>query len=450
MRPALALVTLILATPLAAAWPVTLLAPVDPELSVRSSLLVAGALHAEGAGVFAAPVVSRAGFGDALTVTMCPDRQGQPDAACGGGAQGPQHTAARVRVLAGGIVVRAVDAEPIRLDAEAAPAALGGDNLTLNAVDLPPSLFVGGAGVVRSNGTGFLVRPLGEGAAIEVRGDEGFRTYNGTDYTLVLAGAADTFVEAGGLVLGMPDNATLTVRQAPLRVAEASLRLDGLHALLRAVVPPERADRRADIAQAYGPFQVAPALLDGVVAAAANLSLDGARRDGFLLVRVADLAVRHEAGNWTASGNATYLVEGSDLLPRPGATDRLPLVACGLLGLAAVAGRAATRRETPPRPRRVLHAAVVLAGLAFLVLVAVRALAALLGVDALADRAALSDRSEAQLLLLASGMALTAVLLVGLSAGSLARSLLSLLGRPAARAVPALAAVFVAAIFLFV
>lgn len=447
MRAPVALLLLLLAAPTAAAWAAQVGAPVDGELSLRSSLLVSGALHANATGaVFGAPLVERGGFGDSLTVQYCPD--GATGTSLTAGCPGGETTTeARLRILGGGMVVVPGPDAPVTLEAAAGPGVLGGANLSINAVRPGGALFAAGPVEIHAEGATFLVRPLGKDASLEVRGSEGFRTYNGTSFTLRLTGAEGAFLETRGGFLGLAGG-EVRVERAPLPVAEREIRLEELFELMRAVVPPEKADRRADLAQAFGPFQVVPALLNGVVAAQRNLTLEGAPAEGFALVRIEDASLRLDGGNWTGEGNATYTVQGAGIALEPDATMGIPLVLGAALAAVAGFGRYLTARETPRRGRRVLARVVGLALAALLVLLAASLLAPTLGVNVVLQARDLSARSLVQLLLLAGGMAALAYGLVGLSCASIARSLSAWKGLPASVVFPRILGALAAALLL--
>lgn len=450
MRATALLLLLVIAAPVAGAWPASLEAPVDGELSLRTSLLAAGALHANATGApFGAPLVDRAGFGDELTVQYCPDNAAGTSltAGCPGGEV---TTAARLRVLGGGFVVIPEGDAPVRLDAPAGAAALGGANLTHNGVRPGAAVYAAGPVTMRANGTAFTVRPLGKDASLEVRGSEGFHTYNGTGYTLRLAGAEGAFVETRGGFLALPEGGELRVSRAPLPVAEREILLDELFALMRSVVPPEKADRRADLAQAFGPFQVVPALLNGVVAAQRNLTLDAEAQEEFLLVRVDDARLRAADERWTGGAEAAYTVRGASIALQPDARTGLPLALAIVLAVAAGFGRWLTVRGTPSKKRRRAGVFLGLLAAVGLGLLAASILAPALGVHVVLEARELSTRSLVQLLLLAGGVATLAYALVGLSAASLLRSLSAWRGHPASVLLPRLVGGLAAALLLVV
>lgn len=443
-RSAVVVLALLLAIPAAAAWPASLVATGE-RVSLRDSLLLAGALDASApAGVFGAPRVEGLFFGDAVVVAMCADTpDGRPTSSC---ATNETTTAARFYVHSGGVVVQPPPDAQVTLRATATAAALGGPNLTLNAVPLPPALFSGGATAVESTGDAFTLRPLGSDASIEVRGDQGFRTYNGTGYTLFVSQAEGALLEARGAFLGAREM-DVALSRAGVAAADEGIHVDELYELLRAVQPPESADRRADLAEAFGPFQLVAPLLDGAAAARANLTLDGEPQDGFVFLRVEDLRLSRADDAWQGSGNASYIVADDVLTPRPGATTSVPLVVSILLVAGAVVGRVLTDRKAAQRPRRRLAWLLRLGGLALMAGIASAFLAPLLGFSPLLDVASLGARSRVQLALLALGMALAAYAAVGLPAESLARSAYAWRDRP--RAVVVAALVGLAATLLF-
>lgn len=448
---ALVLLILVLGAPTASAWRADVLQPFSGEPTLRSSLLLAGDLNATAPGApYGAPLVQRAGFGDQLTIQFCPD---QPEGAAAldptRAACTATHTEARLRVLAGGmIVVPQVDAN-VTLDVPAGTAALGGVNMSLNRFPAGPGIYAGGDVRVRAEGSAFILRPLGgANASLEVRSREGFQVYNGTSYTLRLQGAEGAFLEARGAFLVLPEGSRVAMARAPVRVAEAGLGLEDLFRLQRALVEPELADRRADLTEAFGPFQVVPALLDGALAARANLTLNGEPRTGFTLLSLDDLTLAPEGGNWTGSGNATYVVLDDTVSPEPGHRTSLPLVGPALLLVVALAARWLTPRQTPPRSRRVLAFATSLACLLLVAVLGAWIVGLTLGIDPLQQRDDLSLRSQVQLGLLVLGMLLLAHLWVGLAARSLARSILAGAHRPAAVVAPIVVGYLACALFL--
>jgi hypothetical protein len=450
----IAILLTILLAPVASAWAVDLETPIDPELSVRTSLLLSGAVNATATGaVYGAPIAERAGFGRGLTVEHCADRatETENNVAQQSGASDrcdEPLTGALVRVLAGGLIAMPGPGARVTLVAPAATAALGGANLTLNTFPAGPGLFVGGAARVDVEGTTFLVRGLGKNASIEVRADQGFRIYNGTAFTLRISGAEGAFLESTGLFVALGEDARVRVERAPTAVAEATLDVQDLHRLLRAIVTPDKLDRRADLATAFGPFQVVPVLLNGVVAGSRNVTLGGAVLDGFTLVRITDVALTPGEGNWTARGNATYAVISDAIVQRPGATPRMPVLLLALFAAGAFAARVATHRAWIPRRRRLATWGIRLTGAILLVLLASSQVEAVFGVDALAERSILSARSRTQLWLLVLGMAALAYASVGVATTSLAKSAFSSRKQSAAL-VPAALGVLAALLFLW-
>lgn len=437
---------LLLLVPTAGAWGFQWESGSD-DVSLTDSPLVAGALRVQATGGrFGSPQVDVVAFGRALRVEMCPDSAGEPSSApnC---PDGEITTEASLFVLAGGFVVVPASDAAVTLDAPAAAGALGGPNVTVNRVTLGPAAYVGGASVMEAEGDRFDLRPVGEGTSIEVRGDQGFRRYNGTAYTLRLQGAEGAHVESRLSYMGGQD-LSVEVRRAPLGAAERGILVDDLFRVVRSVQPPESADRRADLAEAFGPFQLVPALLNGGVAGRANVTLDGEARDGFTFVRVDDLRLGSNLSRWSGAGNATYLVEGDVISTRPGAGARFPLAVPVILVGLALLGRAVTLREAPPRGRRRLAALARVLGFVLLALVAAAMLSPLLGFSPLLDGDELAQRSRVQFALVVAGMAAVAYLGIGLPVESLMRTAFAQRARPAAVAWPA--AIGVAAALGFV
>lgn len=427
----------ILCVPFAAAWEASFVST-PSEVGLRESLLVAGALDARaigGAGTFGAPRVDLVAFDVPADINVCLDQAGeaQTDPGCAGEVT----RAARLYVLAGGIVARPLGEGELVLRSDATAAALGGPNVTINQVPVGPGAYSGGRTTLVANASGFLVRPIQPLASIEVRGAEGFRTYNGSAFTMFVTNVSQARVEGTGAFLGGP-GLDVNVTRAGLRRAEAGIRVGDLYALLREIQPPERADRRADLADAFGSFQLVPALLDGAVAGRTNLSMNGAPRAEFTLVRVADFRAGHDGVNWTGSGNASYLIEGEVLAPRPGASIGFPLVIPLLLAAAAIAARVMTPRAAARRARRAAALLVRAGGLALLGSITAAALAPLLGFSPLLDARVLEARSRVQLALLVAGMVATAWFAVGLPGESLARSAFAWRERPRALLIPVL------------
>lgn len=447
-RAMLALVVLLLA-PLASAWEVSLVAQ-PAGASLRESLLVAGALSANGTGgTFGAPQAERLLFDVPVSVQHCPDQAGDPQTAsnCPGGEA---LTGVRFYVHAGGVVVQAPPDAPATLDAPATAAAFGGPEVVVNRWSVGPGVYAGGESVVVANGTGFVVRPVGSGASIELRGNEGFRIYNGTAYTLAVAapdGAAfEARLEARGAFLAGEVEARVT--RAPLREAESSLVVDDLYALLRGVQPPERADRRADASETFGLFQLVPGLVNGAAAARANLTLNGETREDFTFVRLTSANFSYTGTHWYGAGDARYMLDGDVLASRPDIDPRFPVVVPLVLVAAAFAGRALTHRARPLRKQRRIAGALRAAGLALLVLVAAWRLTPLLGFSPLLDFADLALRSRVQLALLVLGMVASAYLAIGFPAESVVRSAFAWRERPRAIIVASLAGIVATLVFL--
>lgn len=437
---------LLLLLPTALAWEARFVSA-PAEASLTESLLLAGAVNAtapEG-GYFGAPFADRLLFDQPVSIQYCPDRAGEPqmDAQC---PQAEALTGARVYVLAGGLVAQSPTGA-IELTTRATAAALGGPNVTLNEFAVGAALYVGGQTVVKATGGALVVRPLLSEASIELRGDQGFRTYNGTAYTLLVSGFDESTLEARGAFVAAPA-LDVHLARAGTRSAETDLRVDDLYDTLRALQPPERADRRTTVTGAFGFFQIVPALLDGAAAARTNLTLNDAPRDDFTFVRLEDGRFSHEDGNWTGSGNATYMLDGEVLVPRPGAGVRFPiLIPIALIGLAVLA-RAFTPRSAPRRSRRYLAASIRVGGLLALCFLVGSTLAPLLGFSPLVDAASLTLRSRVQLALLVVGMVASAYAAIGFPAESLARSVFAWREQPRATLVPA--AVGLAATLIFI
>lgn len=441
---ALALAALLLA-PTAGAWAATMHAAAT-DASLRDSLLVAGSLRAVGSeGLFGAPVADRLTFDAPVTVRHCPDQGGnpQPDGNCPGGEL--TH-GARLYFRSGGFVAHAPQAT-LALDAPATAGALGGTNVTLNEFVMPPGLYVGGNATVDVEGASLALRPLRSASSIEVRGDEGFRTYNGTALTLYITGFSAATLDAHGVFVAAPD-LSVTIGRAGLVPAERDLRVFDLYTLLSDLQPPEKADRRAAIPGAFGPFQFVPALLDGAAAKRTNLTLNDELRSDFAFLRLADARFAHDGGNWTGSGNATYLVEDDLVKLQPGRAATFPILVPILLVAAAITGRVLTDRGHPTKKRRALAHLTRIGGLVLLCFLAAATLTPLLGFSPLLDMDDLSLRSRVQLALLVFGMMLTSFLTVGFATESLARSAFAWRHRSRALLVPALLGIVAAGVFI--
>jgi len=312
-----------------------------------------------------------------------------------------------------------------------------------------PALVVGGQAHARLEGGTFLARPLGRNVSIELRGDAGIKLYNGSSWVFQVVNASVFDIEAPGAFALLATDAQIRLSRAPLATAERGTGLEDLFAELRALTPPQDADRRADLAEVFGPFQLVPALLDGTLAARSNLTLNGGARDGFTLVRAPDARLGLENASWVGQGNATLLVAGDALGPDPGSETGAPIVVPLVLAAAAIAARAFTKREATPWRKRRLLALARVGGLLVLVLLAAWTLAPLLGFHPLFDLRALSTRSRAQVLTLTAALGLVAWLGVGLSLESLARSAFAWRKRKAARWIPAAVGFVGAALFLW-
>lgn len=432
MRARALLLALLVAAPVAGAWPATIVAQVEPDLSVQSSLLLSGAIRIAAPGAsFGAIGAPDATFGDDLTVEYCPDT---PAGITAPGCAAPPAqatslgnltTAATLRIADGGFV--AIPAPDARLDlnASAAAVALGGTNVTVNLMHVGLGAYMGGAVVLDVQTTTLSIRPLGRNASIEVDGAEGARTYNGTGFTLYVTGMERAHVPTRGAYVALHEDARIEITREQIGIVERSLALDDLHAVMRAVLPGDRIDRRADLATAFGPFQVVPALLNGAIAQRRNLTLNDVLYDDFLLVRVTDMTLARAAGNWTGIGNATYVVESGTIAERPGDAHTLPLPLAGLLAVGAIAGRAFTTRTTPAKRARILQRAARAAAATILVTVAIGTVTDVFGVSLIREYADLSPRARAQLGLLALGAAALAYALAGIAVSSLTRSALA-------------------------
>ncbi len=461
MRPRL--VALLLAflalTPSVSAWSAEVSSPVDAALSARSSLLVAGHLVATAEGArFGAPQVQRADFGDDAIVCVrsdypdpnalpSPPRDTTDPTDC---SDGERHRAARVRVLVGGLLVTPDPSDIITFDVAAGVGALGGANLTLDGVRIGPGLFAGGASTLTAEGTTFTLRPLGEKASVEVRGMDGFKLYNGTEYTFTLTNAEGAFLEAPGGFVQLGRDDTVRVNRASMQTAERGISVDAFHRLALSIVAPDQVDRRADLVAAFGPFQVVPALLNGAVSQAQNLTLGTQFHETPLVFQVEDASFTFANNTWLGHANGTATIQDGRVSKDIDAPRGPPLLIPILLGIVAIAARAFTDRATPQRRGRMLG--WVAWGLCALILVlsAANAAARLLGANPFLDFPALSNRSRVQLMLLAVGVAATAGGLVGVSLASLVRSLLSRLGRKSAVIIPPAAGALAAFIFIWI
>ena len=440
---------LLLAMPTAGAWEASFVSR-PSAVSLAESLLLAGSVNAtapEG-GYFGAPFGATGLLFDGLVdVVYCPDQAGEPRADTQCPQNEPMTGVAAFYIHGGGIVAFAPNA-PIELTARATAAALGGPNVTLNERDLGPGLYVGGDAVVKASGNSLILRPLLGNASIELRGDQGFRTYNGTEYTLLVTGDFnETTLESRGAFVAGP-SLDVRVSRAGLALAERELVVDDLFATLRALQPPERADRRAAVAGSFGLFQLVPALLDGAAAARTNLTLNGEERGVFTFVRLEDGRFSHADGNWTGTGNANYMIDDEVVAPRPGASVRFPIVIPAVMIAAAIGARALTYRDPlKPRGRYVAHG-IRLGGVGLLALLAASTLTPVLGFSPLLDAPSLALRSRVQLALLVFGMVASAYLAVGLPSESLARSLLAWRDRPRAIVVPAVVGLLATMLFV--
>lgn len=438
---ALLLVALLAATPVAAAWPASFIA-FPNAVSLTTSLLLAGSIHATSEdAIFGSPYADKLLFDAPVDITYCPDRNGAPQTSTACPA-GETTTGAILYVRAGGLVANAPDG-PATLTARASAAALGGPNVTLNLLPLGPALYTGGETAIDATTSALLIRPLGSGASLEIRGNEGFRTYNGTTYTLLVSNLTTARLEARGAFLAS-DTLDVTLARAGLREAENALRVEDLFETLRALQPPETADRRAAISGAFGPFQLVPALLDGAAAGRANLTLNDAPQDDFAFVRLEDGRFAHNGTHWTGSGNASYMVEGDAVTPGPGAKVDFPLLIPITLIFAAIAGRIMTPRESATKARRALTWTLRTLGLILLALTTAAALTPLLGFSPILDARELTDRSRIQLALLVATIITAAYATIGFPAESITRSLLAWRARPQALIVPTLVGIVAA------
>lgn len=453
MRVGALLLAALLLAPTAAAWTAQVRQDVAPGLRLRDGLLLGGAVDARANGTAALGAADASGLfvGEGATITACPAQEGASGPTCGGRPDAP-NAHARLRVLSGGVVVWPLNPSPALLATPAGAALLGRADLRNLSQPLDvagPAIAVGGGARAHADGSDFLVRPFGRNVSLEVRGDAGIRRYNGTQHVFAVSNASGLDLEADAAFLVLGNGSEVRVARAPLARAEASTGLDDLYALLRAMSPPGDADRRADLAVAFGPFQVVPALLDGAIAARANLTLNGERQDRFVLLRAPDAAFRLDNGSWAGTGAATLFVQDDVLAPDPGSRVDPPIVLPLVLALLALAARALTPRERTAWSRRRKVAAVRALGLALLVMLAAWTLAPLLGFHPLFDLGPLALRSRFQVALLTVGLGLAAWVAVGLSLESLARSALALRRRPAARFVPVLVGLAGAALFLW-
>lgn len=424
--------------PTAAAWEATFVSS-PSEVSLAESLLLAGAIDAtapDGA-FFGAPYGVDVTFDGPVDVRVCPDQAGEPQTSpqC---AQNEDTTGVlSFYVLAGGVVAQAPNGV-VELSTRATAAALGGPNVTLNEQRIGMGIVVGGPSVITAQDDALILRPLLANASIEVRGNEGFRIYNGTAYTMFVSGSFNTTtLEARGAFLASSE-LEVRVARAGLVPAETELSVEQLFATLREIQAPERADRRAAVAGAFGPFQLVPALLDGAAAARVNLTLNGGPRGAFTFVRLEDGRFAHDGVNWTGSGNASYMVDDDAVAQSPGKAAKLPIALPIALVVLALAARYLTIREPIARRRRYVALAIRLGGLVLLSFLVASTLAPLLGFSPLLDARSLSLRSRVQLALLNFGMVAIAYVGVGLPIESLVRSLLAWRKRATAIVVPVL------------
>ena len=446
----LVLVLLLLLAPCAsAAWTARLAQEVSPGLDVGDALLLAGRVRAASTGgaPFALLVVDHVDLGGPATVRVCPDRAGEPDPDC---APTPAAVvpAATVRVRGGGLVVQPLQPGGTTLDAGPGPALLGGAAVVLNRVAVGPGLYASGPATLEARGEGFLLRPLGPDAQVEVVSPQGVRAVHGAGHTLRVTDAAGLRLTGARGVLGLSEGDPVQLSRAGVGEADRTLRTDALLDLQREALPPGHAQRRADLAAAFGPFEAVPALLDGAIAAHQNLTLDGAPQDGFRLLRSDRATLRLQEGRWTGEAEAAYLVEGDVLAAHPGARVDPPILVPILLALLALAGRLASPREAAAPARRRAAWLLRLAGLLGLALLADLLLAGLLGVHPLLGEDGLTPRSRVQLALVALGTALAAYGMLGLAVQSLARTAFATRGRPDAAVLPALAGLAATALFL--
>lgn len=434
-------------------WSSTLSQPVSPGLGLQDGLLLAGLVEATSSGgaPYALVIVHEADLGGPATVRVCPDRAGEPDPDC---VPTPATVipGATLHVLRGGLAVRPLQASGARLATGAGPALLGGSEVVLNHVAPGPALFAASEATIAADGSGFLLRPLGPDATIEIRSAQGTRTLHGATLTLRVTDADGLHLRGEGAILGLREDDPVTL----VRADAAAPGGDGLDAkrlleLQRLVLPQGHAQRVADAVGAFGPFHEVPALLDGVVAAHANLTLEGEPQEGFRLLRV-ESATLHLAsgGRWTGTARAAYLVEDDVLAARPGARVDPPIVVPLLLGALALAGRLLSAREAATPARRRLAWLVRAGGFVALALLADLLAARLLGLHPLVGTGDLDARSRIQLALLALGMALAAFVMVGLSVQSLARTAFATRERPDAALAPAMLGLAAAAVMLLV
>lgn len=447
-----ALLALLLACPAAGAWGARVEQPVSPGLHLRDGLLVAGALNASANGTaFGAASVTKLFLGDHATVTQCPLNGTRPDEACGGRPEANAN--ATMRVLSGGLVLVPTEARPASLESPAGVGLLGTLDLANLSPPIPvqgPALALGGHARVHSAATSFVLHPLGRDVSIEVRGDAGIHRYNGSNAVFQVTGAEGLDLESPGAFLVLENGSAIRVRAAPLAIAESGNGIEDLYALLRAVAPPAQADRRADLAAAFGPFQVVPALLDGALAAHANLSLNGAAQDDFLLVRAPDADLVLDGATWRGAGNATLLVQGDVIAAAPESRVDPPIVLPLILAALAIVAWALTPRDRVPWRTRRLAALARAGGFLALALVASWVLARLLGFHVLLDWGSLSTRSRVQVGLVVALAGALAWLYVGLSLESLAKSAFAQRRRAGAVWIPLAAGMLGALVFLLV
>lgn len=409
-----------------------MVAQVAPDLSVQSSLLLAGAIRiAAPSAPFGAVTAPDATFGTGLTVEYCPDTPlgaTPPGCAAPPGqatSRGNLTTTATLRIADGGFVATPSADAHLEMNASAAAVALGGANVTVNLMQVGLGAYIGGAIVLDVQTTTLALRPVGRNASIDVDGAEGARTYNGTGFTLYVTGMERARIPARAAFLALHEDARIDVGREHVSVAERGFALDDLHAVMRAVLPSDRLDRRADLATAFGPFQVVPALLNGAIAQRRNLTLNDVTYDDFLLVRIIDMTIARAQGSWRGTGNATYVVESGTIAERPGQTETLPLLLPGVLAVGAIAGRALTTRTTPAKRARILQRVARIAAAALLLAVGTSIVTDVFGVSLVREYADLSPRARAQLALLALGAAALAYALAGIAASSLARTVLA-------------------------
>jgi len=427
---------------------------VSEEISLRTSLLVAGQVIANASdAAFGSPDIIRVDLGDDLAIVYCPDgatsTNARPNPATSNACAGAQtFTGARLRVLDGGFIALPGPGGAVTLNTTAGAAAVGGTNMSFNTIAVGAGVYAAGPTDLRADADAYVVRPLGNNATLEVRAQEGFRTFTGRGYTLLVSGSDGAFIETRGAFMGIADG-QVNVTRAPLQIAEREIHLDELHLLLSSLVPPEAADRRADLAMAFGPFQVVPAILNGALATRANTTLDGEDLTAFHFWRVDSLLISSNASHYDADAAITYTADEVALITPDGKRPAPPLVLPLLLTMFALSGRYLTPRTAARRAVRLRAGLIGLVAVAITLVLSTALLSATLGVNPLLDATQLGARSRVQLQLLTFGMVAVAWALVGWQTSSLTRSVFATRGRSDAVLVPRLVGLAVATLFMF-